>query len=167
MSSGNEIEMPQPRDVCNPAWWAQRLSEAPAPRLALYSGCGEGKWQEIEDHERKILAENIKPSDRVVDIGCGYGRIIDLMPPFWYGYYLGVDNCQEMIALAKQTYPRRYFLNWDIRHLPFKTTHFEVAIVSSVRGMITGEMGTEGWGKIEAGIKVIADRILYLEYGDA
>ncbi len=48
----------------------------------------------------RIVAK-IRPGDRVLDLGCGQGRLAGLLPPSCT--YTGVDNAGAMLRIAEQT----------------------------------------------------------------
>ena len=68
-------------------------------------------WPELE----KIL-ENIKPGSHVLDIGCGNGRLLENLKDKKVSY-LGVDNSEELINLAKINYPENNFNIVDVLEL--------------------------------------------------
>jgi SAM-dependent methyltransferase len=47
----------------------------------------------------KRILPRISPGSRVLDLGCGHGRLAALLPPNCT--YLGVDNAEAMLALAQ------------------------------------------------------------------
>jgi tRNA (uracil-5-)-methyltransferase TRM9 len=47
----------------------------------------------------KRIFPRISPGSRVLDLGCGHGRLAALLPPNCT--YLGVDNAEAMLALAQ------------------------------------------------------------------
>jgi trans-aconitate 2-methyltransferase len=75
---------------------------------------------------RELIAKlGLKNDDRVLDIGCGDGKVTaEIAALVREGSVLGVDNSADMIALAQQRYPPRDFPNLlfrqeDARDLPF------------------------------------------------
>jgi len=58
------------------------------------------QWDEYE--KTKILPLlNIDSNDNVLDIGCGIGRLSDLIIPK-YKYYLGTDYAEDLISIANK-----------------------------------------------------------------
>lgn len=68
-------------------------------------------WPEIAK-----LAESVKDGDRVLDLGCGNGRLIEALKDKEIEY-LGVDNSEELIKLARENYPNYKFIVSDILNL--------------------------------------------------
>jgi len=68
-------------------------------------------WPEI----REFTAE-IKAGDRILDLACGNGRLIEALKEKEI-YYLGVDNSSELINLAKENYPQYEFKVDDMLEL--------------------------------------------------
>ena len=69
----------------------------------------------------------LQGDEPVLDIGCGDGKVsaalAALVPQ---GSVIGIDNSEEMIALANQnfpaaTYPNLFFRVMDARHLTFSS----------------------------------------------
>lgn len=80
-------------------------------------------WQELY-----FLGDLIQDGMSVLDIGCGNGRFLEVV-----GHknitYVGVDNVEEFITLAKQTYGNKgTFLCADALALPFEDSRFDVAV---------------------------------------
>ena len=70
-------------------------------------------WPEI-----KILAEGIKEGDKILDLGCGNGRLVEALKDKTLEY-LGIDASSELISKAKLNYPGYSFLVQDIIDLKF------------------------------------------------
>ena len=66
----------------------------------------------VDRLERKILHEwlNEIPPDRVMDIGCGTGRLLDFA-------MTGMDPSQEMVKLAAVRYPDRRLISAGLPHI--------------------------------------------------
>jgi len=62
------------------------------------------------------LAESVKDGDKVLDLGCGNGRLIETLKDKEIEY-LGVDNSEELIKLAQKNYPGYKFIVSDILNL--------------------------------------------------
>lgn len=66
----------------------------------------------VDRLERKILREMLShvPSDKVLDIGCGTGRLLDFA-------MTGMDPSQEMIKLAALKFPDRRLITAGLPHI--------------------------------------------------
>lgn len=70
-------------------------------------------WFEFADFK-----DYIKKGDKVLDLGCGNGRLIELFDKDID--YLGVDQSQKLIEAAKKRFPSGKFFVADALNLPFK-----------------------------------------------
>ena len=70
--------------------------------------------------------------EALLDIGCGDGKVTALLSSYLpHGHVVGIDNSEEMIALARKTFPHCHnpnltFLKMDARELTFRE-EFDVA----------------------------------------
>jgi SAM-dependent methyltransferase len=135
--------------------------------------CLEGNTISLFDHHRQILAEVIKPSDKVLDVGCGWGRLLSLMPSDWTGAYIGVDLCPDFIATAARTHQDRRFhfvcgdIRWWDRSWGLNAViKMDWAVLISIRPMVLRNAGELAWREIEAVLKLTCRSVLYLEYDE-
>lgn len=151
------------RPIFDPEFWRVRLAESPDRRDAIYAGACKSKWDEIDELWRKALARNVAADTAILDVGCGYGRLLDLLPPHWNGFYFGVDLCPEFIDLARKRYPRPFAV-YDLRERQYglEKYEFDLAVCGMFRGMVRGN-APETWPAIEENIRRCAKNILYLE----
>lgn len=170
-------------DINSQEYWKRRLQLAPRGREheAVFR-CSKERWQKIEEKHREILAKHIKEQDSILDCACGWGRLLLMLPPTWYGLYLGVDLSQDFIykaltdtvpELRKSPYAETNragaFQVCDLRELSKKVflpgkQKWSWAVMVSVRPMVIRNLGKQEWGKMEYQIRLCADKLLYLEY---
>lgn len=160
------------KPILEPQFWKERLQEAQEKgqlwRTVFH--CNKETWDKIEQRHREILAQHIKPTDSILDAGCGYGRLLTILPREWKGAYMGVDLSPDLIRLAiERTYPPRLFMCKDLREIsklchPTKFLRYDWAILISIRPMVIGNLGQEEWNKMEAEIRKLSSKLLYLEY---
>ena len=62
------------------------------------------------------IAKKIKKNDKILDVGCGNGRLLEIIGKKEIDY-LGVDSSQELINIARQRFPRNKFAVGDILDL--------------------------------------------------
>ncbi len=75
--------------------------------------------------EMKFLFSNYLDSgDKVLDLGCGNGRNLPLFKEKDVDYF-GLDNCQELIEIAKENYPQERFKIGDVLDIPFPDNFFD------------------------------------------
>lgn len=75
------------------------------------------------------LKKFIKKDDRVLDLGCGNGRLYEIKNE---AEYFGVDFSEKMIEIAQKRYPQGKFLVADAFSLPFKNHFFDKVFCLSV-----------------------------------
>lgn len=157
--------------IFDTSYWQERLENANnfgELHRSIFL-CPKSEWEKIEERHKEILRDLIKPTDSVLDVGCGYGRLLTLMPETWKGLYLGIDISVDFLMQARRNYPHQAFELMDARDLhriqPVNEGYkFHWAILISIRPMVINNMGSEVWEQMEAEIRKKAHKILYLEY---
>ena len=74
--------------------------------------------------ELKILGEYIKEGDKVLDLGCGNGRLLEIFKGRNVDY-VGIDNSEKLIEIAKEKNPAFNFQVADALNLPFPDNYFD------------------------------------------
>jgi len=77
-------------------------------------------WQEMES-----FLEYVKDGNKVLDLGCGNGRLLGLLKDKNI-QYTGVDKCEQLIDVAKQRFNQHRFIVGDIADLSFQSEQFDV-----------------------------------------
>jgi len=94
-----------------------------------FSATRKQAWPEFE-----LLFSFLKKGDRVLDLGCGNGRVRDflntqeekIIPD---GNYFGFDISTELLRIAEQEFPRDHFFRGDFsRVLPFGGDNFDMVV---------------------------------------
>lgn len=77
-----------------------------------------------------------KPSDAILEIGCGTGLVYEaLVDRLGCGLnYVGVDNSMKMLAIARNRFPMARFSFGDAFKLKFKNRRFQVTCAFEVFG---------------------------------
>jgi ubiquinone/menaquinone biosynthesis C-methylase UbiE len=156
------------KEIYNPDFWRERIQQAPVNAFhhSVFV-CPTDRWNRIEDKHRQILRREVKPNYTILDAGCGWGRLLDLMPPFWTGGYLGVDISPDFINLARIQYKNRRFVLGNLSKLDILSNgEMDLGILISIRPMIKRNMGDEEWGRVETELKRVCKKLLYLEYDE-
>lgn len=86
-------------------------------------------WQEVQP----IVCRFVKSNSKVLDLGCGNGRIVDLLKAKNVSY-VGVDSSENLINLAEKKYKgtnAKFFVS-DIFNLPFSKDSFDCVISLAV-----------------------------------
>lgn len=158
--------MPEP--IFEPDFWSRRLRVAISREQihhAVYI-CDPDTWRRIAERHRRLLAGHIAPTDDVLDVGCGWGRLLSLLPYEWRGHYTGVDLSPDFIRVAREAYPELEFVLGDIRNVfeGARTPRWDWAVLVSIRDMITDNLGAEHWNAIREVLLTRCDKLLILEY---
>ncbi len=74
--------------------------------------------------ELKNLVRFCRSGDRILDLGCGNGRLVTLFRGRTVDY-LGVDKAEKLIEVARKQYPARKFLKADALSLPLPSNYFD------------------------------------------
>lgn len=78
-------------------------------------------WEELN-----FLAETVATNKKVIDLGCGNGRLYELFKNKIVGY-CGIDISEKLIGIAKNRYPGARFRVGDVLNLPFPDEFFDNA----------------------------------------
>ncbi len=82
--------------------------------------------------EMNSLGQYIKDGDKILDLGCGNGRLIELIKDKKVSY-TGLDISKELINLAKKKYPDHHFRIGNLYNLPFANNSFgKVFAIASI-----------------------------------
>ncbi|MDB4786234.1 class I SAM-dependent methyltransferase [bacterium] len=159
---GFEIEPVNDKD-----YWSDRLNKYPRLHQAVFL-CHEHHWDRLQVIHKDILHDVLGDSDSVLDVGCAWGRLLDLFPKTWSGEYLGIDVCPDFIDIAKREHPDQSFLAGDLLdiQLPLRKDGllFDYGIVSSVKHMVIRNMGESVWDSMENIVRSQCKCLLFLEY---
>ena len=71
-----------------------------------------------------VLGEYSLPGEKVLDFGCGNGRLFEVLKDKKVDY-LGIDNSKELIDLAKERCPEAKFQIVDSLNLNFPSNYFD------------------------------------------
>jgi len=121
-------------------WIAGRLAHENAASLGLH------------DRANPFLTESIKPTDKVLDIGCGDGSVLATLPA---KRRVGIDYDAAKLEQGRKLYPALQLFHADA--LTFDTSGFDVAILSHVLEHIDDPEGL---------LKVIEAKRIYVEVPD-
>lgn len=72
----------------------------------------------------KVLAKYTFEGEKVLDLGCGNGRLFEVFEDKKIDYF-GVDISEKMIEIAKKKYPQGNFQVADALNLPFPENYFD------------------------------------------
>ncbi|OEU88227.1 methyltransferase type 11 [Streptomyces abyssalis] len=90
------------------------------------------------------LLEQYVPRDaRVLDYGCGYGRLTAQLVELGYGDVHGVDPSRALIERGRREHPELPLLRFDALPLPFDDGSFDAALLFVVLGVVTADADQE------------------------
>jgi len=72
----------------------------------------------------KNLAEYVNSGEKILDLGCGNGRLLEILKGKRVNY-IGLDNSQKLLEIAKKNYPDEKFQVGDALNLPFPENFFD------------------------------------------
>ncbi len=99
-----------------------------------FSQTREYLWDDI-----KSLFKYIKENDKVLDIGCGNGRLYHVLKEKQI-LYTGLDLSEELIKISKTKYPEVDFKVGDMKKLPFLADSFDaVFCIAAFHHLATAE----------------------------
>ena len=90
-------------------------------------------WEEL-----KKFKDLIKDGEKVLDLGCGNGRLLKILQDKKIEY-IGVDSSRKLIEIAKEKHPNFQFLVADALSLPFLENSFDKVFSISVFHHIPSE----------------------------
>lgn len=90
-------------------------------------------WKDLEP-----LIKYAIPRDKVLDIGCGNGRLLQLFKDIDIDY-TGVDSSEKLIEIARQHYPNKKFQLAEALKLPFPNNYFDKVYAIAVLHHIPSE----------------------------
>lgn len=97
-----------------------------------FSRTRKSAWEEF-----RPLAEYAQEGDRIFDLGCGNGRLIELFRSKNIEY-VGIDNSEKLIEIARQKYPEINFQTFDGLKIPFPDNYFDKIFCIAVLHHIPG-----------------------------
>lgn len=86
----------------------------------LFHGTRQYLWDDILVF-KKYLHNNMS----VLDIGCGTGRLYQLLQEFQGVDYVGLDQSEGQIAMAKQDFPQNNYIVSEMTKLPLADKRFD------------------------------------------
>jgi SAM-dependent methyltransferase len=147
-------------------FWKHRLYEAHASGRGIHSAIYNTDpftWNEIQNQTAGYLKRYIGSHNSVIDVGCGFGALSDLLPDTVK--YCGVDISPDLIEIAKLRYPGKEFIIADMsRRTAFATDQFDFAICRSIRSMIIDNLGVNKWIDILGECIRISNVVILMEY---
>ncbi len=86
----------------------------------FFSTTREYNWDDVV-----VLADYTRPSDHVLDLGCGNGRLYQVIAKK-QAHYSGLDQSEGLINIAKEKFPEAEFVLGEMSALPFADDSFDL-----------------------------------------
>lgn len=74
----------------------------------------------------KALEKYTKDNYKVLDLGCGTGRLYHLFKDFQGVEYIGVDQSGGQLDIAREEFPQNKYIEAEMTELPFVDNEFDV-----------------------------------------
>lgn len=147
-------------------FWRRRIFEGIAVgrelhQLIWYTDIN--TWKESQDYSTGVLDHVLPDQSSVLDVGCGYGALIECLPKREITY-TGIDVSPDLLEIAGYRYPdyKHKFIQSDARSTKFADGQFDWAVCRSIRKMIQNK--SDNWREIETEVKRVARNVLVIEY---
>lgn len=85
-------------------------------------------WRELSETESFLLNRYVTSKSKIIDLGCGTGRIVKIFNPEVRNY-IGIDCSNQMIHAAKELNPNHKFICDDFLNVPFEKETFDVVLL--------------------------------------
>jgi SAM-dependent methyltransferase len=113
-----------------------------------------------------FLQNYLPLESKILDYGCGYGRVCEQLAEFGYPHVIGVDSSSEMIGRARQMHPTLQFDVGTAAGLPYKAGAFNAILLVAVLTCIPTDedqrrlIATLGRLLVSGGILYVVDYLL-------
>ncbi len=108
-------------------YYAERLA---AERLRAAYALAPTRVRAYLEAEIEFVLERARPADVALELGCGYGRVLERMLPR-VKRLAGIDTSRPSLALARESLPREANLDlaaMDALHLGFRDQAFDLTL---------------------------------------
>ncbi len=78
-------------------------------------------WKEFD-----LYLEYINEGDKVADIGCGNGRLLEFLKNNLEIEYCGIDNSKELLEIARKAHPKAQFKYGELQKIPLEDNQYDV-----------------------------------------
>ena len=106
----------------------------------------QNEWNKIAEEvnfnleiDLERFSSGVLASYRVLDYGCGYGRISKLLWDSGYQNIVGIDSSTKMIERGKREFPELHLDVVSDEMLPFSNSSFDAVVACAVFTCITSE----------------------------
>lgn len=96
-------------------------------------------WNKVADEKSfttpikvQLFSEMINKEAKILDIGCGYGRVLNELSLNGYKNLYGVDFSYKMIVRGRKQFPKINFTVQEDKRLPYEDNSFDSIILFAV-----------------------------------
>ncbi|WP_314172638.1 class I SAM-dependent methyltransferase [Streptomyces winkii] len=89
--------------------------------------------------DRALLERYVPRDARILDYGCGYGRLTAELARLGYRDVHGVDPSRALIERGRNEHPELPLVRFDALPLPFEDGSFDAALLFVILGVVTGD----------------------------
>jgi ubiquinone/menaquinone biosynthesis C-methylase UbiE len=96
-------------------------------------------WDRVASQKRfshplrlKWLLQHLRPQARILDYGCGYGRLLNQLSEAGYGNAVGMDFSSKMLRQCRSLFPHLTLVQNDGLTLPFRDRALEAVLLFAV-----------------------------------
>ncbi len=89
--------------------------------------------------DENLLARHVPRGGRILDLGCGYGRLCGRLGELGYERVVGLDVSAEMIRRGRALWPRADLRLLAGERVPFEAGSFDAVLVVAVLTCIPGD----------------------------
>lgn len=126
------------------------------PIASEFSATRQHAWKEFE-----LLLPYLKNRQHILDLGCGNGRLFKFLQKHKKINYLGVDNNEDLLKIAKKENPEAKFQKGDLAKIPVKSGEIDIlASIASFHHLPTKELRKKSLGEMRRVLKT--NGILFL-----
>ncbi|OHA05621.1 MAG: hypothetical protein A2934_00465 [Candidatus Sungbacteria bacterium RIFCSPLOWO2_01_FULL_47_10] len=80
-----------------------------------------------DNYEKKVVSDVVNTGDRVLDVGCGTGRILEMIIKNGCEAY-GIDYAKSCVMRCKTSYPKADVREGLAESLPYEDSFFDVVV---------------------------------------
>lgn len=117
--------------------YAEKILEQTKKDYNLISGHFSSTRQFVSQDLRPLLDYTLS-KDKVLDVGCGNGRLYEIFKQKNINYS-GIDNSEQLIKIARERFPEVDFKIADILKIPFSDNSFDKVYCVAVLHHIPSE----------------------------
>ncbi|MFX1534898.1 MAG: class I SAM-dependent methyltransferase [Promethearchaeota archaeon] len=145
-------------------YYTDKLS---AERLKQCYEIAPPRVQQYLDAELSYVLQKTRPGDMVLDLGCGYGRIIPCLAQK-AGQVIGIDTSLDNLLLGQQTLQAIsscHLLNMDAVHLAFSDKVFDL-VVCIQNGISAFHVDQQALIRESVRVTKLGGKVLFSSYSD-